>query len=481
MTKKIFISYSWGTKEYQDWVVNLAKRLMNDSVDVVLDKWDLKDGNDVFHFMESMVKSTDIYRVLVLCDKNYKTKADNRDGGVGTETQIITPEIYKDQKQEKFIPLVTERDENKNTYLPIFLSARKYIDFSNEEYFEDSYEELLRNILDAPSIPKPKLGTKPPAYITDSVVNNTATNSILRTIENQLPKYPEKVNSYSTRFIDAFMESLPDFQFQSSSSQLEIYGKEILDNIFSYKILREDFLDFLLITTKLEYNLDVEILINFFEKKDNIIDQKDTRGSNYYDLENFSFIFQELFLYTIAICLKNKNYNLVEELLYSKFYFIDGYSGKTETKSFTEIYRYTENIERYLQRDFKKISGFGHLVITNLSDKLRKEDIIFVDSLCYFISDLYPNNNHGDTWFPRLYIYKDRYSTYDFFDRLSSKRHFEKVKTIFNIDSKEEFQNILTEYKNSKNGKDRIRFGNSFNSIPFLYEMIDIDNIATNR
>jgi hypothetical protein len=480
MTKKIFISYSWGTKEYQDWVVDLAKRLMNDSVDVVLDRWDLKDGNDVFHFMESMVKSDDIYRVLVLCDKNYKIKADNRDGGVGTETQIITPEIYKDQKQEKFIPIVTERDENKSAYLPIFLSSRKYIDFSNEEHFEESYEELLRNILDAPSIPKPKLGTKAPAYITDSAVNNTATNSILRTLENQLLKHPEKVNSYSIRFIDAFLESLADFEFKSSSSQIEIFGKEILDNIFSYKIFREDFLDFLLISTKPEYNLDVEILIGFFEKKNNFIAPKDRTGFNHYDFENFSFIFQELFLYTIAICMKNKNYNLVEELLYSKFYFINNHAGKADIKSFSGLYKYNENIENYLKKNFNKASGFGHLIITNLSDKISKEEIIFADVLCHFILDLHPLDNRS-RWFPRTYIYKEWYDNFDFFERLSSQRHFEKVKTIFNVNTKEEFHKVLTDYENSKNGKDRIRFENSFDSLPFLHEMIDKDKIGINR
>lgn len=481
MTRKIFISYSWGTKEYQDWVVNLAKRLMNDTIDVVLDRWDLKDGNDVFHFMESMVKSDDIYRVLILCDKNYKAKADNRDGGVGTETQIITPEIYKDQKQEKFIPIVTERDVNKTISLPIFLSSRKYIDFSDEEHFEESYEELIRNILDAPSIPKPKLGTKVPVYITDSVVNNTATNSILRTLENQLPKFPEKVNSYSDSFTDAFLESLTDFKFKSSSSELEIYGKEILDNIFSYRILREDFLDFLFIVTKPEYNLDIEILIGFFEKKNQFTNPKDRGGMNDYDFENFSFIFQELFLYTIAICMRNKNFKFVEELLNSKFYFIDGHTARTEVRGFTRIYKYNENIEKYLERYFHKTSGFGHLIITNLSDKIRKEEIIFADVLCYYIADLNKSTDYRDKWFPRTYIYRDWYSNFDFFVRLSSQRHFEKIKNIFNVNSKEEFKTILIDYKNTKKGHERIRLSSFSDSLPFLHEMIDLDTLCANR
>ena len=144
MKKKIFISYSWGDDEHQDWVVNLGKRLMSDTVDVVLDRWSLKDGHDIHSFMEEMVKSSDIFRVLIISNSKYQKKADEREGGVGTETQIITPNIYTNQKQEKFIPLVLERNEEGEPCLPIYLANRKYIDFSKEENFEESYEELDR-------------------------------------------------------------------------------------------------------------------------------------------------------------------------------------------------------------------------------------------------------------------------------------------------------------------------------------------------
>ena len=43
---KVFISYSWSKQKTQDDVIELATRLMHDGVDVVLDKWDLKEGQD---------------------------------------------------------------------------------------------------------------------------------------------------------------------------------------------------------------------------------------------------------------------------------------------------------------------------------------------------------------------------------------------------------------------------------------------------
>lgn len=95
---------------------------MSNTVDAVLDRWSLKEGHDIYSFMEEMVNADDIFRVLIICDKNYKGKADKREGGVGTETQIITPEIYSNQKQEEFIHIVVERDGDNKPYLPVFLS-----------------------------------------------------------------------------------------------------------------------------------------------------------------------------------------------------------------------------------------------------------------------------------------------------------------------------------------------------------------------
>jgi hypothetical protein len=143
---KIFISYSWTTPNHEDWVINLAERLMSGGVDVVIDKWNLKEGHDKYTFMESMVTSKDVTKVLIILDKKYAEKADERSGGVGTETQIISPQIYSNVSQEKFIPIVAERNEDGKEFLPKFLESRIYIDLSSLEHFESNYEKLLRNI-----------------------------------------------------------------------------------------------------------------------------------------------------------------------------------------------------------------------------------------------------------------------------------------------------------------------------------------------
>ena len=103
---RVFISYSWTSSEHQTRVLDLAKSLRHDGIDVVLDKWDLEAGQDKFSFMETMVTDESIDRVLMILDRGYMEKADAREGGVGTETQIITPKLYTEAKSIKFLPIV---------------------------------------------------------------------------------------------------------------------------------------------------------------------------------------------------------------------------------------------------------------------------------------------------------------------------------------------------------------------------------------
>ena len=87
---KLFISYSWSNPEHEQWVIALAIELRESGVDVILDKWDLKEGHDAILFMEKMVTDPEIKKVVMVCDRIYAEKADDRSGGVGTETQIIS-------------------------------------------------------------------------------------------------------------------------------------------------------------------------------------------------------------------------------------------------------------------------------------------------------------------------------------------------------------------------------------------------------
>ena len=61
----------------------------------MLDVYDLKEGHDKYAFLEKMVTDPEVSHVLVICDKAYEEKANARNAGVGTESQIISKEVYQ--------------------------------------------------------------------------------------------------------------------------------------------------------------------------------------------------------------------------------------------------------------------------------------------------------------------------------------------------------------------------------------------------
>lgn len=170
-TKKVFVSYSWDVK---DRVIKLVERLINDGVDVVIDIYDLKEGQDIYAFMEQSVMNPEIDRVLIICDETYANKANNRQGGVGDETIIISPKVYSNVYQEKFIPIIFQVDEENSAYLPVFLKGTSYINLAKDgDQYEMEYKKLLRNIYEKPLYEKPKLGKMPDWLKRNKDLDNT--------------------------------------------------------------------------------------------------------------------------------------------------------------------------------------------------------------------------------------------------------------------------------------------------------------------
>lgn len=155
------MSYSWTRPDHEEWVLKLSTELRESGVDVILDKWNLQEGHDAHAFMEKMVTDEEIKKVILVCDKAYVDKTDGRSGGVGTEAQIISSEIYEKQTQNKFVAIVTERNDAGKAYLPAYYSSRIYIDLSDSSTYYENFEQLLRWVYDQPLYKKPELGDKP--------------------------------------------------------------------------------------------------------------------------------------------------------------------------------------------------------------------------------------------------------------------------------------------------------------------------------
>ena len=107
---KVFISYSWESKEHSDWVKSLADKLLADGIEAIIDSYDVSPGDRLPKFMESSIRDSDY--VIIICTEEYKRKANNREKGVGYESHIIYAELYNNHNDRKFIPVIRQGDFN---------------------------------------------------------------------------------------------------------------------------------------------------------------------------------------------------------------------------------------------------------------------------------------------------------------------------------------------------------------------------------
>ncbi len=161
---KLFISYSQTDDCHKDWVVNLAERLLEDGIEVIMDRWDLKYGHEMFVFMEQMVTDPSVDKVLIVCDSLYKEKADARIGGVGNEVELMVNCIANDTTQEKFFALACEKNEVGSGCIPNYLKSRFYIDFSDPQDFELNYDRLAHFVYGREFHKKPPRGQIPERF-----------------------------------------------------------------------------------------------------------------------------------------------------------------------------------------------------------------------------------------------------------------------------------------------------------------------------
>ena len=123
---RVFISYSQS--DHKEMVLDIVDRLRSDGVDAIVDEYDLELGHDVNLFMERTVNDPEMSKVLLMCDKSYTEKANNRKGGAGKEAIIISEEVYNRTAPGKFIPIILERDDDGNPYRPTFIKGAIYCD-----------------------------------------------------------------------------------------------------------------------------------------------------------------------------------------------------------------------------------------------------------------------------------------------------------------------------------------------------------------
>lgn len=474
---KVFISYSWSSDEM---VTALAERLVSHGVDVVFDKWDLKEGQDKYAFMERSVNDPSITKVLIVCDKKYADKANARTGGVGDETVIISSEVYGRVEQEKFIPVIAEHDPEGNAYVPAYIKSRIYIDLSNEENYEAEYEKLLRNIYNKPLYRKPALGTMPD-WLDEESRNFFPLTDLIRQIKGAQSE--KKQESCVRSFIEKYIEELKPYIDQGSGD-----GEKVYKCFVEMKSIRDIFLDFLegLKETEMDF---ADVIGEAFEQMYNTLTNAKGFNPNAHcasdtDYEIYKIFLWELFICVIAFLRHEQNYKAINMLL-TRTYFLtfSCLDNRVKPANYCHFRHYSAMIEDvYKPKTDKRqrITLLGDTIYTQREKRpiYTKEAIAEADLFLYQVRNAYKlvedeERLFRDYWFPELYIYVEN-SPIEW-TKMKSLKYCDKMLDLFGVNNVKELRDAL---KNCTFDS-RMRHPKSFDAAPAILSYIKLEEIGS--
>ena len=470
---KVFISYSWVM---QEWVIKLAQRLVNDGIDTIVDFWNLKHGHDKYQFMESMVTDKTIDFVLIICDQTYTEKSNDRTGGVGDETVIISSELYGKFKQEKFLPLILERTEDASPTVPVYIKSRIYFDFSDVNNYENEYEKLIRHIYNEPLISKPKLGSKP-EWLKNSSIDISQLQSgitILRTSNNEFRK-----NEVVVEFPHIFAAKVKEFTIDTSNSDRSFIAAEIISKIDAMKPLRDSYLDFL--KEMLFSSQDIKLFTyNFFETTYNKLMLVD-KGINAWresSFDHYTIFIWELFVCTIVYLRYYEKYSLIHDIL-THTYHLQGRTSQVQNikpYSFVQFRCYSNVLDDTYRHKENLISKTANMIVSRVKEPIiTKESFAETDIFLTQMSFALKISDYERYWFALSYIYAD--NPENLWVRLSSKEYCEKILPLFGASSINELKKIIA----ANPVTPTCRYPDAWNSIPPIPLQIGNYEIASLR
>lgn len=450
LNPRLFVSYSWTSPEHEKWVLELATELRESGVDVIIDKWDLKEGHDAHIFMEKMVTDQSIKKVVIICDKVYAEKADGRSGGVGTETQIISPEVYSKEEQNKFVAVVAERDDQGNAFLPVYYKSRIYIDLSDSALYAKNFEQLLRWIYDKPLYIKPELG-KMPAFLDDSASITLGTSFKAKRVVDAIRNNKDFCRGALNEYFEVFTANLERLRIMENGGE---FDDKVIESIEQFIPNRNEAIEvFFSLAQYKDAPETVDQVHRFFEgllaymfKPDHI-----SRYSEW-DFDNFRFIVHELFLYVVASYLKYGRFDAVGHLLRHQFYFERNES--TKTVSFAIIRQPMKSLKYRDERlNLRRLSLRADLLTQRTKGSGFSERQLMQTDFVLYIRDCIDAIRYGtyQQWWPETLLYEEgREGAFEIFTRSQSLEYFNKLKRLFDIENKADMEPLLKAFQDKK-------------------------------
>lgn len=470
---KLFVSYCWSSPDHEQWVLDLSTQLRDQGVDVILDKWDLQEGQDANAFMETMVNNPDVKKVIMIFDEVYATKANCRSGGVGTETMIISQKVYESATQNKFVAVLPCRDEHGKPFLPTYYSGRIFIDLSNPETREAESEKLLRWIFDKPLNPKPPIGSVP-SFLKEgpriSLGTEASFNRAIDAIKSGKPTADGAMADYLETFADNLDRFQPVPEGEVPWHQITV---ERLEQFLPY---RNQFTQFF--TNICRYGSTPNrqrILHAFYEKLLPRTDLPNGFTGSYTScqFDVYRFIALELFLYSVALALSEEEFDLANYLLSTPYFYAGSAHKASGAVSYIDFNQSISTVDSYYRAQGRNLNEpVGEYLKQRVPSDGRMLRSLMQAEL---VMSLRATLSKIGQWWPNTLVFAaGQYGPFEVFARCNSNAYFDRFKAVIAANNVSDLKSAVDDLNKDPLSIPRWAYGRVS-----IASLIDYQKIAT--
>ena len=135
MSKKIsvFVTYAWGEEEHNTKVIAFTNLLRQNGFNADLDRRLSQESTSIHwgKMMHTSIQESD--KVIVVLSENYKKKAENFEGGVGTEYTYVVGDIDKNKDKYILVSFQKLTKKTKEKTAPMAFADRDIVDLVKDE------------------------------------------------------------------------------------------------------------------------------------------------------------------------------------------------------------------------------------------------------------------------------------------------------------------------------------------------------------
>ncbi len=394
-----------------------------------------------------MVTDTSIEKVMMVCDRGYKEKADNRKGGAGIEAQILTPHLYKQKGEGKFVAVLSERDEQGEPFVPAYYASRLYIDLSDPTRHGEMFERLVRWVFNKPLHEAPAVG-EPPAYLREDAERVRLATSITHTraveaLRNNRPRALVAVSEYLDNLI-AEME-----KFRISLANRNNQPEIIRSSVVEFLPYRNQFMDMIAALAIHATESDAAgVLHRFFERCLELCNRRTQGSGTTWDNANLKFIVYEMFLVALAVEFKHNRFDMADVLINGAYYVgdVDEFHN-LEMVTFEAFWSPNDPFAAWWNdKDPRPYSAVGELVNSRVGHgDISMRHICSVDLLLCLRSVI--NSEDLRRWVAMTTIYAGHSNkAFELFARCQSSAYFERVKHLIGIKTPDELKERVAQF-----------------------------------